>query len=145
MSEFRYGLRSRPASIGAVPKGDFRIEPASAGEAPVARHGVIVYERELTASELQAYELVVFPDPDLVNQLANEVLECLKPYQRQYLAMFASQPLNVVGLILSFQKKLRPYLVHLADSDSFCNLVRQRLEAEHGTEVGTAEVLELES
>lgn len=40
---------------------------------------------------------------------------------------------------------MRPYSVHLADPDAFCNLVCQRLEAELGIEVGTAVELELES
>ena len=52
--EFAYGLRSRPWSIGAQPKGQSRIDE----EDKRARYGVAFYPRELTKDEIASYELV---------------------------------------------------------------------------------------
>ena len=60
MSEYRYAMVNRPLSIGTAPKGWLREEPRPAPEAPhhdLARHGVLVYPRPLTAEESASYEL----------------------------------------------------------------------------------------
>lgn len=68
-----YGLRNRPLSLGAQPKGsvayiqpeeaatDPRIAPmvADAGASSV-RHGAVAYDHELTPEEVASYELVDF-------------------------------------------------------------------------------------
>lgn len=57
-TEYRYALVYRPAGMGATPADGFlRVDPAPAGIASVARHGVAVYSRELTEQELKQFEL----------------------------------------------------------------------------------------
>lgn len=53
---YRYALKFRPPAIGAVPKG--YVSHVEDNSIPDARHGVIAYERELTAEEVKQYELV---------------------------------------------------------------------------------------
>lgn len=61
--QFAYGLKYRPASVGAVPQGRFTVKDALSGEgARCTRHGVIVYDRPLTESEIRSFELVVLAD-----------------------------------------------------------------------------------
>lgn len=66
MDTFTYGLRARPPSIGAVPKGfDSWIQKIDVSEAIKAawqpnyyRHGILTYSAALSASEISGYELV---------------------------------------------------------------------------------------
>ena len=51
--EHRYGMRLRGYSIGAQPKGVLRREDDPTGK----YHDIIVYERQLSADEVKAYEL----------------------------------------------------------------------------------------
>lgn len=68
-----YGLRARPLSIGAQPKGSAAyIDPENAQTDPriaelvkaqgpeSVRHGAVAYDRELTPQEVASYELVDF-------------------------------------------------------------------------------------
>lgn len=68
-----YGLRARPLSIGAQPKGSAAyIDPKNAQSDPriaelvkaqgpeSVRHGAVAYDRELTPQEVASYELVDF-------------------------------------------------------------------------------------
>lgn len=58
MKEFYYGMRLRPFSIGAQPKGVIRREDAEPyNTAEQKYYDVIVYDRELTAEERWRYEL----------------------------------------------------------------------------------------
>ena len=54
--EFAYGMRSRPFSIGAQPKGATRIDEADKR----ARWGVVFYACALTPEEVASFELVDF-------------------------------------------------------------------------------------
>jgi len=51
--EHRYGMRLRGFSPGAQPKGCIRREDDKTGK----YHDIIVYERELTADEVEHYSL----------------------------------------------------------------------------------------
>lgn len=51
--EHKYGMRLRGYSIGAQPKGVLRREDDPTGK----YHDIIVYERQLSADEVEAYEL----------------------------------------------------------------------------------------
>lgn len=53
---FLYGLRMRPASIGAVPPG-FHLVDVDKSNVNM-RHGAVSYEVELTDEEVKRYELV---------------------------------------------------------------------------------------
>jgi hypothetical protein len=63
-SEYRYGLRSRPASIGAVPPGSIRIDPTSPLYPRLTRHGVVVYAKPLTQDQVKDYELTPYIEAD---------------------------------------------------------------------------------
>jgi len=66
MSIFTYGLRARPPSIGAVPRGfDTWTEKENVSEQIKEnwdkshyRHGILTYSKALTPSEVSSYELV---------------------------------------------------------------------------------------
>lgn len=51
--EYRYGMNSRPAAPGAVPRGRLRVE-----EDVRFRYGVVVYAEPLSAEDVARYELV---------------------------------------------------------------------------------------
>ncbi len=55
---FSYGLRNRPLSLGAQPKG-WIIDSLRPGDGTRdTRHGIVDYPHELTENEVSAYELV---------------------------------------------------------------------------------------
>lgn len=56
VTEYRYGLRSRPPGPGAVPKGF--IPDSYRKDDDRARWGTLAYPRELTAKEIYDFELV---------------------------------------------------------------------------------------
>lgn len=64
---YRYACVYRPPGFATVPKGFTAITP-SAGH-PLARHGEVHYDRELTQEEADAYELVRLFDPEADGQL----------------------------------------------------------------------------
>ena len=49
--EYRYGMRSRPFSIGCQPKGAVRVEKSN------IYYAILIYDRKLTKVELYQYEL----------------------------------------------------------------------------------------
>ncbi len=58
--QFLYGLRMRPAGLGAVPPG-FRLHDVDRSNANM-RHGAVSYETALTDEEVKQYELVPLTD-----------------------------------------------------------------------------------
>lgn len=56
MEEWKYACVNRPPMFGAVPGGAIRHDPPDP-EIPMARHGFVVYDRELTDEECRSYEL----------------------------------------------------------------------------------------
>lgn len=81
---FRYALVNRPADFATLPKGlTYTVEPRPAAGQPhhdMARHGVLVTERELTPEELKAFELAPLIDGDLLDQLAQRIAEGMREY-----------------------------------------------------------------
>jgi hypothetical protein len=63
-SEYRYGLRTRPAGIGTVPPGSIRIDPTSPLYPRLTRHGVVVYTKPLTQDQVKDYELTPYIEAD---------------------------------------------------------------------------------
>lgn len=86
---FRYGLMNRPADLGTVPRGlAYTVEPRPAAGQPhhdMARHGILVAERELTAEEVKAFELAVLVDgPEAIGALAEQVARAMGEYAAAY-------------------------------------------------------------
>ncbi len=90
-TEFRYGLYYRPASIGAIPKeGLIRIENPDPAAGIYARHGVVVYDRRLHASEVNAFGLATYLGNADVEHLRDAVTEALSEYRDEYV-LFAAK------------------------------------------------------
>ena len=51
MTEYRYGMKSRPFSIACQPEGVLRVNESS------QYHDELIYDRELTEKEIYRYEL----------------------------------------------------------------------------------------
>lgn len=126
---FRYGLASRPAGIGAIPKGKFLIEPPLDDEAgkSISRFGVIVYERSLTDVELYEYELWLIPDDVFIGKLVEKMMAFIEPYADRYLEISESKPVMFQSMILGNVRNLFKYRIHLADKAAFSNLVKSEL------------------
>ena len=124
-----YGLVNRPASIGAVPKGEFTIEPSLEGEGSnFSRHGVIVYDRPLSEKELYDFELSVIADNDLVEELAIFTAINMKEYAQEYLRMADESDDDFKNHVVDQLKNLRKYRVCVGSTDRFCLMVKSRLE-----------------
>ena len=55
---FKYGLQYRPPMFGAIPKVFYEYDPNYRDRSRNINFGVIYTERELTAHEINVYELV---------------------------------------------------------------------------------------
>lgn len=81
---YRYALVNRPADFATLPKGlAYVVQPRPDPGQPhhdMARHGILVTERELTPEELKAFELAPLIDGDLVEQLAQRIADGMREY-----------------------------------------------------------------
>lgn len=93
---FRYALVNRPADIGTVPRGvRYTVEPRPAAGQPhfdMARHGILVTERELTAEEIKAFELAPLVEDDDLPVLAEQVARGMAEYAAGYLEQAKEDP-----------------------------------------------------
>jgi hypothetical protein len=128
-NRYCYGLVNRPASIGAVPNGEFSIEPSLDGDGRnYSRHGVIVYSRPLTEKEIYDFELSVIADSDLVEELAIFAALNMKEYASQYIGMANGSYESFKNHVFEQLKGLRKYRVYVGSLDRFCLMVKCRLE-----------------
>lgn len=84
---FRYALVNRPADLGAIPKVPYTVEPRPAAGQPhhdMARHGILVTERELTEKEVKDFELAPLIDGPLLDVLAGKIAEGMAEYAARY-------------------------------------------------------------
>ena len=57
MNIYAYGLRARPLDIGTVPRDFCGFDARYRNEEKRIRHGVVFYNRALTAKEISDFEL----------------------------------------------------------------------------------------
>lgn len=126
--EWRYGLYYRPAGIGAVPNGFSRIDEAKGPEATHARHGVIVYNRPLTDTEIRNYELIPFLNREGFVELVDKVTERLGKYARGYSEMALTDPECFLGSVVDTIGKCAGHRVYVGDFDVFSTSVLNRLK-----------------
>lgn len=96
-STYQYALYARPVGIGTVPKGFCAVLERPAAGHPffeVARHGIVCYERELSAQEVKAFELPLLLDEPQYAQAVALLQTDLGSYARGYLEMAESEPDN---------------------------------------------------
>lgn len=94
---FRYALMNRPAGFETLPKGlAYTVEPRPAAGQPhhdMARHGILVAQRELTAEEVKGFELAPLIDgPEAHGELAGKVAEAMAEHASAYLEQAKSEP-----------------------------------------------------
>lgn len=86
---YQYALVNRPAGIGAIPDGqvDLLDRPEEGSTYfDVARHGIVVYPRQLTDEEVRQYELKYLPpDSELTDVATRFVAEAFDKYAAEYL------------------------------------------------------------
>ncbi|WP_295455231.1 hypothetical protein [uncultured Thiodictyon sp.] len=95
--EYRYALVNRPAGYAQVPPGPYRVEPR-----PVpgqdhyewARHGIIVYGRELTEKEQGDYELAKLFDGAERASLARKIATTYDPDDTPHILSIAEEDPN---------------------------------------------------
>jgi len=80
VERYYYGMAHRPPSLGAVPNG-YRIEEESTADFD---YGVISYERELSAQELDSFELVAISDKQ-IDYVAEKTIEAMGRHKESYL------------------------------------------------------------
>jgi hypothetical protein len=94
--QFRYALVNRPADFATLPKGlMYTVEPRPAAGQPhhdMARHGILVAERELTEAEVKSFELAPLVGDDALPALAEQVARAMSEYARDYLDQAKDEP-----------------------------------------------------
>jgi len=107
MTEYRYALLNRPASLGAVPKDFIRVDPRpepGTEHYETARHGIIVFDRRLNEDECYSYELPELIDGDTRLELARSIAGELRRYRE---ALFDYEPEDRVSMLrMSVENKL---------------------------------------
>jgi len=97
----KYGAVYRPIAFAQVPPGYVAVE-----KHPNFRHGVAVYERELTPSEVESFELVpLVPTSTIIEKLA----EPFREYADEYLQMNEKYPSDLEVMIGQAFEKLNLY------------------------------------
>lgn len=94
---FRYALLNRPAGFETLPQGlAYTVEPRPAAGQPhhdMARHGILMAERELTAQEVKAFELAPLIDgPEEHAALAEKVAQAMAEHALAYLEQAKEEP-----------------------------------------------------
>ena len=126
----RYGLMSRPAGIGCIPRDPFTLEPPLAGAAGqrFTRHGVVVFEQPLTEQEIVAFELVAIADDELKRQLVVDVAAKLAPYAAEYVQAADADLFEFQRTVADRIRSARPYRVYVGETNTFCDQVKLALE-----------------
>jgi hypothetical protein len=76
VTEYAYGMRNRPRQIGAQPKDFSRVDENDKR----GRHGVIFYNRKLTADEIYSFELEDLSAKEAAKESADEFLAKLDAF-----------------------------------------------------------------
>jgi hypothetical protein len=131
-----YALVNRPAGIGTVPRDvRYTVEPRperSQAHSDVARHGVLVTERALTAEEVRAYELRPLVDGESAHhRLAVEVVAGMGRYRQKILERAGVHPEWFRDDVL---KRAEVSGVSVGDPDALVHEVLRRLKAERTLE-----------
>ncbi len=132
MIEKRYAMAYRPPSFSTVPLGYLRVEHVDKTNVfyPIARHGIIFYDRVLSQLETEAYELREILDGEQEAQCVECVSAQMAENRDDWLSMLDEEKAYVRSAVHhSFQamypgQQSKPVL---ADPDRFIDAVLKRL------------------
>ena len=97
----KYGAHFRPIAFAQVPAGFVAVE-----KHPNFRHGVAVYERELTPREVESFELVpLVPAAEIVEKL----VEPFREYADEYIQDYEDHPQDLEVMVGHNFDKLNLY------------------------------------
>ena len=133
--KFRYAMVNRPAGLGTISKGlCYSVEPRPLkGEAhfDMARHGVLVSDRELTGEELLSFEIGVIVDGEQMDVLAERILSGgMSDYPAEYLQSAADDAsMFKRGVLLAASRIEKGVMYSIGDADRLVATVVRLLEA----------------
>lgn len=131
---FRYALVNRPADIGTVPKGlNYTVEPRPARGQPhfdMARHGILVADRELTPEEIKAFELAPLVEGDDLPVLAEQVARGMAEYAQGYLEQAKEDPeVFAMAIRQTIEQSASGIQYSVGDPAALAAMVRDKLAA----------------
>lgn len=131
---FRYALVNRPADLGTIPKGlAYTVEPRPAAGQPhhdMARHGILVTERELTVEELKAFELAPLVDGQALQLMADRIAEGMREYAAGYAAESRDEPSQFrVSVLEAVKASGSGVRYSVGDPDALVTAVAERVRA----------------
>jgi hypothetical protein len=130
--QHRYALVNRPPGLGAIPKDmQYTVEPRPpAGQAhhDMARHGILVTDRELTKAEQESFELAPIVEGKAEDALADQIASgSMSSYAERYVEKFSKNRELVVQAVMQQVERAGRYSI--ADRDAFVAKVVDRLKA----------------
>lgn len=129
----RYAALNRPIGFATVPAGYVGTEarPAFGDGRDLARHGIVVYDRPLTAQEIASYELVPVIDPAAVDELVATVAESLGEYRQDIEGLIEEMPEEIHRCVLQRLEAPFPVGFVLGDRKQFVNRVLEKMGVQH--------------
>lgn len=135
MGVHRYAMPYRPPSFATVPAGYITLEPAPTDDpvmSALARHGFVVYDRALTRTESDGYELIRMLTSEDVALIVDAVADELAEYRDDLLEMAAEEPAYFRSAVASQvdlhfgEYRTKP---HIEDFEGFTQSVLLKLRA----------------
>lgn len=131
--KFRYALVNRPADLGAIPKVPYTVEPRPAAGQPhhdMARHGILVTERELTEAEVKSFELAPLVEGNDLGVLAEQVARAMAEYASGYLEQAKDEPaVFAMAIRQTIEQSASGIQYSVSDPALLAQMVRDKLAA----------------
>lgn len=126
--EYRYAMVNRPFSIGTAPTdGIIRMDARPSQGDPhhdMARHGIAVYNRQLTDKETIDYELAPIADDAMMENLCAAVTHDIAEYATEYVSMASDDWINFEAHVINTMKRVTTsFRVSIESNRAFADMV----------------------
>ena len=126
--EYRYAMVNRPFSIGTAPTdGIIRMDARPSQGDPhhdMARHGIAVYNRQLTDKETMDYELAPIADDAMMENLCAAVTHDIAEYATEYVSMASDDWVNFEAHVINTMKRVTTsFRVSIESNRAFADMV----------------------
>lgn len=128
-----YALVNRPAGLGAVPRGlSFTLAPRPEPGQPhhdMARHGVLVAERELSDAECASFEFAPLVNETMLDAVAERVAAGMGRYAGEYVESAKADGAEFRAGVLDRAERHNGVRFSIGDPDALVSRVLALLEA----------------